>query len=188
MKRFLLPLLLCLTIVLAPAQAQDYEYDDRTAAMERMERVMAMHEQFMSDSLYRAHMMADTSMQAAMREMMSPETAAMHEKMAMMDHAERMEMMAEVHGRMMERAHGMSAEELAAFHARMMEAHDRAMADPAMRERMMANPEMMEMHHEMMEGHHGEMMEGHDEMHDERMHDERMHDGMHERMEDDTDG
>jgi hypothetical protein len=182
MKRLLLPLTLCLA--LAPVQAQNDD-SDRDMDMERMERVMAMHEQFMSDSLYRAHMMADTSMQAAMREMMSPEMAAMHDKMAMMPPEERMERMAEMHAHMMERAHGMPPEELAAFHARMMEAHDRAMADPTLRERMMADPELMQMHLEMKEGHHGEMMEEHEEMREK--HDGMHEDAMHERMEDDTD-
>lgn len=192
MKRLSLPLFLCLVVALTPAQAQDYDAAaaDRAAAMERMERLMTMHERFMSDSLYRAHMMADTSMQAAM-EMMSPEVAALHEKMAMMDDDARMEMMAEMHADMMARVHGMSPEEVAVFHARMMEAHDHAMADPELHDRMMADPELMEMHHEMMgedgmmhhEGmdeHHEDMMEKHDEMHDGAMEDD-----IHERMEDD---
>lgn len=187
MNRFLLVIAFCCAVALTPTQAQDGSaVDAHAAAMERMERVMGMHEHFMSDSLYRAHMMADTSMQAAMREMRGPEMEAMHEKMAMMGEDARMERMGEMHGHMMERAEAMSPEELAAFHARMMEAHDRAMADPELHERMMADPEMREMmehmhedgmmHDDMMEKHE-EMMEHHDDMMEKR-----------EEMDDDTDG
>jgi hypothetical protein len=184
MKRILLPLALCLLLTAPALYAQDPPTDDdRAADMERMERLMEAHEHLMSDSLYHAHMMADTSLQAAVREMMSPEMAEMHAKMMAMPHAERMAMMEEMHDDMMAQMEG-APENFHAYHERMVEAHRRALADPAVRARLMADPEMREWVEELHEGEimdHDMMDEHHDGMQDHDM----MEDGM---MEDDTDG
>lgn len=176
MKRLMPLLALCLAFALTSARAQHPMHAD-SAHADTMERMLEMHEHFMSDSLYRAHLMADTSMQASMHALMGSEVAAMHEQMAAMSHAERMAMMQQMHAHMIEQAGAMSPGERAAFHARMMEAHERAMADPELHERMMADPEMREMmermheagmmHHEREEDHHDEMHNkgGHEDMH-----------------------
>lgn len=145
--------------------------DDRTMSMEQ---VMEAHEHLMADSLYHAHMMADTSLQAAMRDMMTPEMQAMHQKMMAMPHAERMAMMSDMHAQMREQMKA-SPESAHAFHEQMVAAHRRALTDPEVRERLMADPEMREMlerlhedgmmDHDMMEGHH-EGMEDHEMMKD----------------------
>ena len=169
MKRTLLPLALCLLLTAPALHAQDPPMnDDHATDMERMERVLEAHEHLMSDSLYHAHMMADTSLQAAMREMMSPEMAEMHAKMMAMSHAEHMAMMEEMHEDMM--AHmEVAPENFHAYHERMVEAHRRALADPEVRARLMADPEMREwleeihedemMDHDMMDEHHDGMQD-----------------------------
>jgi len=113
--------------------------------MDEMQQMMQVHEQMMADPVLRQHVVANTSMQSAIHEMMGPELAAMYERMAPMPPDERQQMQQQMHASMMERMEAMSPEEFQAFHERMVEAHRRMLGDPEVRERMMADPEMRPM-------------------------------------------
>ena len=159
MKRTLPFLAVLLVLTLSPGCAQDETPADsagtagtaqmdqmqETDQMDQMQQMMQVHEQMMADPVLRQHVVANTSMQTAIDEMMGPEMAAMHEQMASVPPDERQQMQQQMHASMMERMEAMSPEEFQAFHERMVEAHGRMLDDPEVREHMMADPEMRPM-------------------------------------------
>lgn len=166
--RLFLPALLALAFA-SEASAQGHEHPPAdSATVHEHGAMMQLHERMMADSLIHRRMMADPAFRAAMAEVMEDvDMDAMHERMAAMPPEERAAMRSRMHEQMHEQIHeqmherimALPAEERQAHMERMMEAHRRLMEDPAIRERMMAHPEMHRMMQEMMH------RDGHDEMH-----------------------
>ena len=148
-SRFLRPALLAFALVFATeatAQGHTHHHADSSAAHEHG-AMMQLHHRMAADSLIHERMMADPELRAAMAEMMGSamDMEAMHERMAAMTPEERAAMRARMHEQMHERMMALPADERQARMGRMMEAHRRLMEDPAVRERMMADPEMRRM-------------------------------------------
>ena len=178
----LLSLLILSTFWVVSAHAQEHQHGQATdttkamppghemGPMDHMDAMMRMHERFMADSVLHDAVMRDTSLMAAMhtmmREMTNGETDmhAMRSRMAAMSPPERRQMMTQMHERMMARMKEMSPDDREAMMQRMMEVHRRMMANPAIRERMQADPEMRRMmdHGQMDHGQmdHGQMDHG----------------------------
>lgn len=170
--RLLRPALLLFALAFATeatAQGHGHHHADSTAAHEHG-AMMQLHERMAADSLIHQRMMADPELRAAMAEMMggAMDVEAMHERMAAMPPEERAAMHEQMHEQMHERMMALPADERQARTDRMMEAHRRLMEDPAIRERMMADPEMRRMMQEMM---HGEHEMDHGEMRPKEHHD-----------------
>lgn len=172
----LLVLLILVTFPAASVRAQEHQHGhaaDTAKAMspghemgpmDHMDVMMQMHERFMADSVLHEAVMRDTALTAAMhtmmREMMGRE-ADMHEmrsRIAAMTPAERRQMMTQMHERMKTRMKELSPADREAMMQRMMDVHRLMMANPELRERIQADPEMRRMMEQMMD--HGQMDHG----------------------------